>query len=49
MKVLNKDGKAVENQKLEANYVNKELVLNAKGQDAGNYTVVLTAKSGEKK
>ncbi len=48
MKVLNKDGKAVENQKLEANYVNKELVLNAKGQDAGNYTVVLTAKSGEK-
>ncbi|GAB6478119.1 MULTISPECIES: S-layer homology domain-containing protein [Bacillus] len=48
VKVLNKDGKAVENQKLEANYVNKELVLNAKGQDAGNYTVVLTAKSGEK-
>ncbi|MBE7097831.1 S-layer protein Sap [Bacillus cereus] len=48
VKVLNKDGKAVENQKLKAKYENGELVLNAAGQEAGNYTVVLTAKSGEK-
>lgn len=49
MKVLDKDGKELKEQKLEAKYVNKELVLNAAGQEAGNYTVVLTAKSGEKK
>ncbi|KHA24848.1 S-layer protein [Bacillus anthracis] len=48
VKVLDKDGKELKEQKLEAKYVNKELVLNAAGQEAGNYTVVLTAKSGEK-
>ncbi|HHQ8912157.1 TPA: S-layer protein Sap [Bacillus cereus] len=48
VKVLDKDGKELKEQKLEAKYVNKELVLNAAGQEAGNYKVVLTAKSGEK-
>jgi hypothetical protein len=47
VKVLDKDGKAVQDQKLKATYVNKELVLNANGQAAGKYTVELTAKSGK--
>ncbi|WP_305927101.1 S-layer homology domain-containing protein [Bacillus mycoides] len=47
VKVLDKDGKAVQEQKLKATYVNKELVLNANGQAAGKYTVELTAKSGK--
>jgi hypothetical protein len=47
VKVLDKDGKAVQNQQLKATYANKELVLNANGQEAGKYTVELTAKSGK--
>jgi len=47
VKVLDKDGKEVASKDF-AKYVNKELVLNAKGQAAGKYTVELTAKSGEK-
>ncbi|PGS38110.1 S-layer protein [Bacillus cereus] len=47
VKVLDKDGKAVANENF-AKYVNKELVLNAKGQAAGKYTVELTAKTGKK-
>ncbi|KXY11990.1 S-layer protein [Bacillus cereus] len=48
VKVLDKDGKEVQNKKLVANYENKELVLNAAGQAAGKYTVELTATSGKK-
>ncbi|PHE99773.1 S-layer protein [Bacillus wiedmannii] len=47
VKVLDKDGKAVQDQKLKATHANKELVLNANGQAAGKYTVELTAKSGK--
>ncbi|WP_395761213.1 S-layer protein Sap [Bacillus sp. 3G2] len=45
VKVLDKDGKAVKN--LKATYTNKEVVLNTNGQEAGKYTVELTAKSGK--
>ncbi|ACO30402.1 S-layer homology domain-containing protein [Bacillus cereus] len=48
VKVLDKDGKEVQDQKLVANYENKELVLNANNQAAGKYTVELTATSGKK-
>ncbi|HDR7280043.1 MULTISPECIES: S-layer homology domain-containing protein [Bacillus cereus group] len=48
VKVLDKDGKEVQDKKLVANYENKELVLNAAGQAAGKYTVELTATSGKK-
>ncbi|WP_430477117.1 S-layer homology domain-containing protein [Bacillus cereus] len=48
VKVLDKDGKEVKDQKLVANYENKELVLNANNQAAGKYTVELTATSGKK-
>ncbi|PEC85686.1 S-layer protein Sap [Bacillus cereus] len=48
VKVLDKDGKELKEQKLVAKYENKELVLNAHGQEAGKYTVELTAKSGKK-
>ncbi|MFA2604364.1 S-layer homology domain-containing protein [Bacillus cereus] len=45
VKVLDKDGKVAKN--LKATYANKEVVLNTNGQEAGKYTVELTAKSGK--
>lgn len=48
VKVYDKDGKELTKHALKADYKNKELVVNSNGQEAGKYTVELTAISGEK-
>ncbi|MFK4312408.1 hypothetical protein ABH963_002322 [Bacillus sp. RC55] len=48
VKVLDKDGKELKDQKVTAKHENKELVVNANGQEAGKYVLELTATSGKK-
>ncbi|WP_305454320.1 S-layer homology domain-containing protein [Bacillus mycoides] len=48
VKVLDKDGKELTDQKVTAKHENKELVVNANGQEAGKYVLELTATSGKK-